>query len=341
MVKKETQMDVEKADQELDFPINQALLEGATKAMEEWRVIRDRLRRIEEHRDQVSEAVYERVRHDYEQKLAQATDLLLSKKEDIDGELATLYATRQKIEEQLVEHRQDHEEVKFRNTLGEYQESEFQDKSKDSQDKISKFETILSAVDTNIGRYESIFAGEEELFARHEETAPEEEISEVAEISSVSHAPHEIEPLTDESGYVLEEEEHNYFTPSEAEGTPHGREDSQTARASIDPKVAEKLKASGPRPRIVIINGENAGAAFPIKGTTSLGRADSNSIPLKDSKASRQHAQIQKQGNEFILLDLNSSNGTFVNGERIDEHVLSNGDEIMIGDSILQFQLEA
>lgn len=331
-------------EQNVDFPINQQLLEDATRAMEEWRVMKDRLAKIEEHRPNVSEKVYERVRSDYEDRLAKATEGLLKKKAEIDRELATLCETRKKIEAQLEDHRHVLEEIKFRNTLGEFTEDEFGEKSNVEQEKISKFETILNAVDNNIHRYESIFEGEEELFAAQEGVSPEEEISEVAEDSDLglTTAPHEAEPLTDEAGYVLDDGEADYFSP--AASTPdtlHGKEESSTARAPIDRDAVEQTRPKSLRPRVVIINGDNAGAAFPLKGTISFGRAESNTIPLKDAKASRQHAQIQQQGNEYVLIDLNSSNGTYANGERVEEHVLSNGDEILIGDTLMQFQIDS
>ena len=310
-----------------EFPINEKLLEDATRAKEEWRIVRDRLAKIEEHKDQVSEAVHRRVRKDYEARLIETKEALLEKKTEIDRELATLYETRKKISLQLDSHHQKLEEIKFRNTLGEYTEEQYQNVAREEQDKISRFETVLAALESNISRYESIFEGEEELFAAETATAPPEAVAEMAEVSGVGPVPQEAEPVTDAAGYVIEEQGPDYFS-AVAEG-----------EEVTKPKVERKPKApKEPRARLVIISGKNAGAAFFIKTTLSLGRAESNAVPLKDAKVSRQHAQIQKQGEEYVLVDLNSANGTYVNGERIEEHVLSNGDEVQIGDTILQFQ---
>jgi len=127
--------------------------------------------------------------------------------------------------------------------------------------------------------------------------------------------------------------EGGYFAGNEEAAT---NEESQTVRADLDQDPPKK--SEHPRARVVIISGDQAGAAYPLKDTVSLGRADSCTIVLKDAKTSRQHAQIQQHGAEFIIVDLSSSNGTFVNGQRIDEHVLQNNDEVQIGDYILQFQ---
>ena len=92
-------------------------------------------------------------------------------------------------------------------------------------------------------------------------------------------------------------------------------------------------------PQITIIGGaENVGKTYPITGTLSIGRSHTNQIILKDAKASRQHAEIRLQGNECVLIDLNSSNGSLVNGQRVHEHILAPNDEIQIGDFVMQFQ---
>lgn len=70
-----------------------------------------------------------------------------------------------------------------------------------------------------------------------------------------------------------------------------------------------------------------------------LGRLDTSDIPVRDGKASREHAKIYKQGEQFAIVDLNSSNGTFVNGEKITKRILKNGDEISIGTVRILFEL--
>jgi hypothetical protein len=118
--------------------------------------MKERLEKIEENRDKVSPPVYDRVRGDYELRLKEATHDVLQKKNEIDRELVTLYETQKKIASQLESHRHTLEEIKFRNILGEFSEEEYQLKAKEEQEKISKFETILSAVN-RIGRYEGLF----------------------------------------------------------------------------------------------------------------------------------------------------------------------------------------
>ncbi|RKG87945.1 FHA domain-containing protein [Corallococcus terminator] len=77
---------------------------------------------------------------------------------------------------------------------------------------------------------------------------------------------------------------------------------------------------------------------FPLGPTTSLGRHPSNTLRLVDREVSKEHATIEKVGRDFVLRDLNSSNGTFVNGRRVTgEMRLRDGDEIALGSSRLVF----
>ncbi len=331
---------------ELEYPINQELLENATQAKEEWRVIKDRLAKIEDQKEEVTEAVYKRVRDDYEGRLTEATTSVLERKEEIDGELTALYETRKTLSGQLEEHQHKLEEIKFRNSLGEFTEEEYQSAAKEEQDKISKFETILGAVEGNIARYEAIFEGEDELFAPQETQVPIDvaeadtgaaEVSGLTDEGAIEPAPHEREPVTDAGGFVVDDEGPDYFSAPKGAGdtTSPEIETSSTERKIPSPGMP---KAEENAARLVIVNGPNAGTAYPLKGTLSIGRAESSTITLHDAKVSRQHAQVQKQGNEYVFVDLNSSNGSYVNGQRVEEYVLANGDEIGIGDTTMHFE---
>lgn len=75
---------------------------------------------------------------------------------------------------------------------------------------------------------------------------------------------------------------------------------------------------------------------YPLADTNTIGRADTCDLTLQDGKASRQHARIERREDNFWLVDLGSSNGVFVNEQRITEAaLLAPGDQIRIGDSLL------
>lgn len=70
---------------------------------------------------------------------------------------------------------------------------------------------------------------------------------------------------------------------------------------------------------------------------TTLGRTPANTIQIQDTSASRKHCMIKIESDHYILRDLQSGNGTQVNGERIKDHYLEDGDRIQIGTTVLKF----
>ncbi len=68
--------------------------------------------------------------------------------------------------------------------------------------------------------------------------------------------------------------------------------------------------------------------SFPF----SIGRNDSTDLPINSTRVSREHAAIVRAGHSYRIRDLDSTNGTYVNGERIDEATLTDGDIVSIAD---------
>ncbi len=94
----------------------------------------------------------------------------------------------------------------------------------------------------------------------------------------------------------------------------------------------------------------NAGEAFLIVGgketyllkqvITNIGRRPDNHLVINDPRVSRQHAQIRAEKGRYYLFDLNATGGTFVNGQRIRQHLLKAGDVISLAGFPLVFGIE-
>jgi serine/threonine-protein kinase len=121
------------------------------------------------------------------------------------------------------------------------------------------------------------------------------------------------------------------------------------------PAAPPAPKASGPGvARLVIERGGRIGKEFAVAGgETNIGRwdADGGIFPDVDldqddpeAKVSRRHARIIREGQQFFIEDLGSTNGTFINrGRRLlpgNRHPLNNGDEIIVGKTFLKFVVE-
>ncbi|NCO65094.1 MAG: hypothetical protein COW32_07010 [Candidatus Aquicultor secundus] len=92
----------------------------------------------------------------------------------------------------------------------------------------------------------------------------------------------------------------------------------------------------------LVRSGAGGETKFLLADTTiKIGRAADNHIIISDPNVSRYHARIESVGAQHLIKDLESTNGTFVNGAKVDERRLKNGDTIAIGTTKLYFRREA
>lgn len=89
---------------------------------------------------------------------------------------------------------------------------------------------------------------------------------------------------------------------------------------------------------LFVIQGRDQGRRFNLEhDVVTIGRDNSNIVQLHDSEASRHHAEIRSSSGDHVLIDLQSSNGTFVNEQQVTEHHLTNGDRVHIGRTLFIF----
>ncbi|GAC1452804.1 MAG: hypothetical protein PVSMB4_13390 [Ktedonobacterales bacterium] len=90
---------------------------------------------------------------------------------------------------------------------------------------------------------------------------------------------------------------------------------------------------------VVVRQGKEPGRVFEIRGDRlTIGRSRDSDVFLEDLAVSRLHATVFRDDTgQYIVRDENSANGTTVNGQRIGEHVLDEGDEIALGQTVLAF----
>lgn len=92
-------------------------------------------------------------------------------------------------------------------------------------------------------------------------------------------------------------------------------------------------------PRLAAIAGKLQGSVFPINddGVTVIGREVAAAICVSHASVSRRHAQIEKEGEQFVMTDLDSLNGTFINDVPVKRRALQHGDRVRVGDSQFLF----
>lgn len=88
---------------------------------------------------------------------------------------------------------------------------------------------------------------------------------------------------------------------------------------------------------LTVLWGANMGMTFPLGETAVVGRSSQADIQLWDHAVSRQHCRLEREGGTYILTDLGSLNGTYVNWQRVTRLPLADRDRIQLGNSLLQF----
>jgi len=435
--------------QDSQYALDKVLYDSTLSVRDEMNLITERVNKMEEHKSEVSEAVYLKVKSDYLAKFDQVKKTFESKKLEIQKALQNLYLKQKEQEVELQKHQEVLEEAKFRNFLGEFSDKKFKEVENRENADLKRYENILSLLQSNIKQYEDLIGGPapEPVIAPPPPPSPKAVLSEppVSAVKPMAAPPaQESAPLPKKEEaappppktIVTEEEgdedfyaglEGEYFEAEEEEtkkpptATEPRRTTSKTkspeppAPAPVERMKTEKLRpikgsessdepvtsktemkedtpalpkaapksAAGmgfddsissilrsipledeeeeakpepvetkmplpeakeeeppsithvedqpSKPVLICIEGELDPSEIQLGENTSMGRSPSNDIVLKEAKVSRQHAAINFLHGDYVLVDLKSSNGVFVNGQKIEEHTLKDGDEISVG----------
>jgi len=133
--------------------------------------------------------------------------------------------------------------------------------------------------------------------------------------------------------------------PPPAKATAKSAAPSRPRRAPVG---AAAIQASGPPPTTAPASTRHrleiraprtaAGRVFELVGETTIGRASGCAVSIDDSRVSKIHARVFADADRWIIEDLRSTNGTLVNGNRIDmPRPLGPGDVVQVGDVIMEF----
>ena len=120
------------------------------------------------------------------------------------------------------------------------------------------------------------------------------------------------------------------------------RAEFEPAEADPDSATVEVSEISQPMRRLVVrLTGADAREQALRQGHTLIGRSRLCDVRVNSPIVSRHHALINYSGGSAMLVDLGSSNGTFVDGERISSHVLAAGETIRVGNCLIEFVVDA
>jgi hypothetical protein len=130
------------------------------------------------------------------------------------------------------------------------------------------------------------------------------------------------------------------LTPPPPAPGPPARKPGGPPAGTVTGRGLEKSIAELPRDKrfsLAVIQGPATGHIHPVlKARTIIGRSGAD-INVDDPEASRQHASLEIFGDHAILRDMGSTNGTYVEADRIEQQVLNNQMEFRIGSHVLMF----
>jgi len=321
--------------------------------------LEDRIAKAEGEKHTVTERIFRKVLADYEDELESIEVKLAPLKSEIDKFKDAINGEIAKIDRRLAELEDELAEANFRSRVGEFEdgdlrkaEDRIQPKIDDVRERKFRLERQFDACDIRIesrgvkrypdevgGRDDSYVSDDDDLSA-HDVRKPAAWADEVeaAEARVQEQSKVDVAVEVDEE----EEEEQVPVASKSREKEDLDDDDPLAALADPDAKKASRKRASSADPEsssfpnLVISSGPNAGRAIPLLPMTmTIGREHDNNIELKDPEVGRYHARILYERGKFMLEDLDSSTGTWVNGERVQQTALADGDEIRVGNTEL------
>lgn len=111
-----------------------------------------------------------------------------------------------------------------------------------------------------------------------------------------------------------------------------------TAKNVLVLKHFEAPKKPGVHFRLLCMTGKNKGESYFLTGgRIVIGRSEKADIQVFDTKSSREHAEVTKVGNNYVITDLKSQNGMMVNDSKVAQQTLKDGDKVIIGQTVFRF----
>ena len=288
--------------------IDTTAIKSLVKLNQERNKVAGFMERAESLHAQVDSTVYERVRSDYETRLVELDIKSVPLKEQAREQYRKLHDLREQIEVVFEQTRIDKEVIEFRNVLGELADQDLETKLKEAEKLLKKKKSELVKADKLKKQFVDAFDSEAEL----------------------------------EEGLVAEEPAPEIDVGTTVTGIPAPVVDSSDMdrRNSAGTAVSDNATFIVPAASLVTLDDRGGDAeAFPLGVFNYIGRTDENQVRLALEGVSRKHALITASPDGFVLKDLESHNGTYVNDELVTERALSDGDFIGIGKVRCQFRL--
>ncbi len=322
----------------MDFESLGKLIKDVSTLQKQQRTMLDRLEKLNEKADTVSEVVYNRIFSDYQHKLEQLNLELTPLYDQLKLKKAELTEAIQGVEEELKAYLVEKEEISVRAELGEFSQKKAASKiealDKENEDKFdrknklsSELEKVNEVLELEENSVDLIENKPESPELPPENGAEPPEVAEVAEISET------VEPST------LNEEVRTGDLLPPPPPLESVNDESEKTILDLSAEVQDGSTVLFRPPTLTIVSGSQTGTEFRLKmGVTNIGSGKDNDIRIDDPSIAEKHAQITFGPDGFTIYDYNTAGGILINGQRITERLIHSGDKIQIGDIKLQFE---
>ena len=331
--------------------IDVSLLDTLARLEADQRSIRALAEKAAWHRDKVFE-VYSRIVRDYAARVTGVEEQVSAVRLRVREDLRRLDALYERCRDGVDQARVELQESEFRREIGEFTREEFLKRQDAAERTIAEREQAFETVKTLRLRYLELLPGEPpvpapvpvpSVPAPQPEPSPAAALEEpaapvpparrgsppaiaIAETEAAAAIPDALPVPSDEAVTSL-------FTPPSAAAPqaqkPAPPADDAEAFATVAISSALLIEDRAGQP----------GAHHRLGVLTTIGRTPDNQIVVPVREVSRRHAEIVLTGTGYVVKDLGSPNGTFVNGERITEHRLQDEDRIAMGGQVFVFKV--
>jgi hypothetical protein len=328
----------------------------------ERETVAERLARMGQEQGKVSDVVFRRVRRDYETKANELQRKAAPLKERARQEYAKLKSLLDRLQSQHTSTKLDREEVDFRHRLGEFANGDYEKKVKELDGKLAEQEDQLAEIGEVRTRFVDAFDSEEELAVAAAPAPPAEpEPAPAPAPEPAAKGPAAKAPMFDPSAVTAPQPiEPPPAAPAAAPARAAAPPVPPPQPPPTDGTVILPPESPAPAPpapaaavsespagrtvvltlaKLVAVDTDLGAPEFPLQPLSFIGRTPDNQVRLNKPAVSRRHAQITQTDKGWAIKDLQSENGSYVNGEKIGERPLADGDRVQIGTVRLVFKL--
>lgn len=303
--------------------IETAEVDALVEIRKEQEVLDGLIEKANTSKGKVPGAVFERVMKDYDTRRRAAEDKARPLRQKARVNLATLQTLHARLKSELDAAQLDESELQFRHEIGELSDADYDAKRKGAVEALEARKQDFAEADALRQRFLDVLPAEPEPpaappapvtstlpRAKARAAEPTPEFATVAISLPTAPAP-------DFGTVVLSREEAAAAAASQA--PDFGTVVAPTASLTRE----EPDGSSGPTYRLGLV--------------ATIGRTPDNEIPVELPEVSRRHARLSFENNGFTIKDLNSNNGTYVNGDRVPEVRLKHGDRVQVGPAVFVF----